>query len=218
MRIILVVVSMFVALTSFATSVPALASSMPVPTLCSKFSASRWFESANGEGYPLAALQVGAVQYSSPDGASSAISPWFDAIRDNDEGAWDESGLQPVAVETISDETRALVGTVVGREDATDVYEKAVLAVRVDSLFFTFIGWADYSSPLDSVVMVAKRTLGIEPLEFDPVPDIPYRRDALFHVLPRIEHLPDGMTWEEDWSTCSDSTVPPLLQGFATPH
>jgi hypothetical protein len=177
-------------------------SRLPPPVLCSQETASRWFDAVEGSGTLLAALQAGVVQYESADNASSAISPWFESVREFDEGSWGLEGLQPVVVETLADETRAMAGTIVALEDETISYEVAVLAVRVDDILHTFVGWADYSNPLDTILDVAKRTLGIEPLEFDPVPDIPYRTDGLFELLPRLEHLPGGMAWGSDWSNC----------------
>ena len=148
-------------------------------------------------------LEVRIGQFDSGEHASHAITPWFDQVRDPGAGyRYDLSRLAPVAVEQVADETRAMIGTAFYLEDESISREVAVLAVRDGRLLYTFVAWGQYSSPIDEVIDVSMRTLGLLAPEFPPVPDIPYETGPLWDLAPRIEHVPEGLSWREDYVPC----------------
>jgi hypothetical protein len=168
-----------------------------------KESVGRIFSPAGQDGSALGYLEAWAVQFETAENASSAIDLWFDQIREQDQdNTWDLSGIKPVGVEPLSDEVRALTGTVSYYEDDSITAEVAVLVVGDKNVLYTFMGWSDYSWVMDETVDVAKRTLGIDPLEFAPIPSVGYETGGLWDLLPRIEHMPEGLTWEEDFRPC----------------
>jgi hypothetical protein len=134
--------------------------------------------------------------------ASDAISPWFEQTRTAASSVYDTSALYPVAVETVADESRAVAGISYYLEDDDVSYEFAAVAVRDGETLYTFQVWGNTSSLVDVTIGIAKRVLGIEPLEFAPVPDVGYVEGGLFDLLPRIEHLHKGMTWDRDTYPC----------------
>lgn len=164
----------------------------------------RGFTTADGARYPLWSVQIRLAEFEDAESASAAITPWFGEVTSPaGSSTYDTSELYPVAVETIADETRAIAGMAVFREDDDYELHLAVLVVRDGTLLHVYAGWAERASPLDELVAIAERTLGLAPPEFDPVPDVGYSTGGLYDLMPRIEHLPQGMTWVWDYAPCA---------------
>lgn len=186
-------------------------------------SVARRFSAASNDTTGVLHLEVRIGEFDTEASASSAVAPWFEQLRAANNGyRFDLSQLAPVAVEKVADESRAMIGTAPFREDESITLEVAVLSVRDGESLYTYVAWGRYSTPLDEAVEVAERTLGLEPLEFEPVPDIPYKTGGLWDIAPRIEHVPDGLTWVEDYVPCigvfaSVSCQDPQATPAATP-
>lgn len=162
----------------------------------------RSFIAASDASTSWVALEVRVARFSNETSARNAISLWFEQLREVHYYAYDLAPLRPVAVDTVGDETRAMVGTATHFEEEEWSLEVAALVVRDGDTLFTFLSWHEYSSPLAESVEIARRTLGLEPLEFEPVPDVPYMEGGLWDLTPRIEHLPEGLTWRGDVYPC----------------
>ena len=162
----------------------------------------RDFRAASDGSTELFYLRVRVASFRTAEDASGAIPLWFEQQRTGDVFHYDVSEVSPIAITRLADETQALIGTVPFDEDPSITADVAFIAVREGRTLYLFDGWSSYGGVEDRVIDIAERTLGIEPLEFDPVPNVAYTSGAFWDALPRIEHLPAGMTWDGDFSPC----------------
>lgn len=119
--------------------------------------------------------------------------------------------MHPIPVEFIGDTTRAAIGLAVSL-DARIQWDAANLAIIEETLLYTFRIWSTQVDGLKELRDTAKRTLGLEPVAFAPVPGIPYETGGLWDLLPRIEHVPQGLSWAGDFSPCSRARSPYVIR------
>ncbi len=162
----------------------------------------RNFIVASDSTYELFYLTARVVSFDTPAEASEAIPLWLEQQQVGELTRYDLSALRPIAIERVADETQAIVGGAALKTDSDVTAEVAFIAVRDGNVLHLFEAWAQYSSPESTVLDIARRTLGTESLEYDPVPNIEYRTGGLWDSLPRTEHLPAGMTWDGDFVPC----------------
>lgn len=172
----------------------------PAPGLVD--AAGRTFFAWDGDRFPLRSLTAQVVEFEQDTQASAAISAWFEEMRDAASPGYDTSALTPVAIGTIADETQAMIGTAISRRDRTRTLEVAVVVIRDGNVLYTYDGWSEHEAPLDDVVGISRRVLGLDSLEASPDPEVPYTTGELFDRLPRIEHVPEGLSWSYDFSPC----------------
>jgi len=139
-------------------------------------SAGRRFESAGRSSSELVVLDAHVAAFDNYRLASAAIGLWLDESTTDAAGRWryDTTESRPIAIERVADETQALIGTAISKEDSTETFEVAFVVVREGGLLYLFIGWSAYTGVEDRILLIASRLLGLEPLEFDAVPGIPY--------------------------------------------
>lgn len=174
-------------------------------------SVSRTFVSVSTRPEALNAARASVAEYEFAEQASDALDHLVQEAA-NEMAQNDMSSIFPVAIGNLGDETMAFDGTISSEGRSVPV---AVLGVRQDSLVYVFSGLTFDASraPLEALVGVAERTLGLEDPEFESVPGIPYENGGLWDLLPRLEHMPGGMRWYADGvsEAASDvSQTPPV--------
>lgn len=160
----------------------------------------RDFVAASPELVGLVVVITRVAQFDTAAHAHDAIDQWFVDRTDAEDNALDFSGLSPVGVQPIQDETRALAGAVLD-EDGDD-FASALLAVRDESFLYTFETFRGTGSALDDATLIAKRLFGLEPQEVSAVPGADYRTGGLWDRLPRLEDLPQGFVLDDEIELC----------------
>ena len=101
----------------------------------------------------------------------------------------------------LGDYSYAAVGT---SEDGE--YDIAILTVWTGSRVFSLIGMGTQGDVLGSLTEIASKTLGEVPAGRAEVTDPEYRLDGVWGDLPRLEHLPAGFVFDQEWSMLGSAT------------
>lgn len=165
-------------------------------------SVARLFTTANSSQTNISSLEARVTEFENPEQAQGIASAWFDQIELTDYNDY-EFNLSPVAIDTVADSTRAAIGRASYAPDDDYWWDVTAIAVTSDALFYGFLMFSKYQDGIEVLLDVARRTLGLARPEFAEVPDIPYNTGGLWDLLPRIEHMPAGLTWNADWPPCT---------------
>jgi len=165
-------------------------------------SAARYFTPASSGDSGVIFVEARVAEFETAGQAIATIPLWLEQAERSPSDDRYTVEMFPVGVETIADASQLTKGNAVLITDDDYVYDIMALAVADDTLLFTFVVWSTYDVGESEIVGLAKRTLGISPLEYEPVLGVDYETGGLWDLLPRIEHMPQGLTWNNDNAPC----------------
>jgi len=160
-----------------------------------------FFTTVSDSGWGIFYVEARVAEFENSGHALGIVSEWFAQIEEFSHSNYTLQ-LSPVAVKRIADSSRMMMGKAVHVTDEDYTYDVMALAVTEGNVLYSFVVWSTYKVGENEIVGIAERTLGIEPLEYEPVPDVDYEVGGLWDLLPRIEHMPQGLTWDSDVAPC----------------
>lgn len=164
-------------------------------------SVARYFSSVSDNASGVVYVEVRIAEFESSDQALEVIPLWFDQIKRFPDDNYTVQ-ISPVGVEQIADSSQLMVGDAIYSGNDDYVFDIMALAVVEGNLLYSFVTWSTYSVGESAIVDMAKRTLGISDPEFPPIPGVGYETGGLWDQLPRIEDMPQGLTWNRDFAPC----------------
>ncbi len=84
----------------------------------------------------------------------------------------------------------------------------ATLAVGYGIYVYHFTALGRRSDPMSDIFFVADRLFNVPRSELSPVTDADYRTDGVWAQLPKLEHLPPGFVYGQEWWVVKESPQP----------
>jgi len=190
--------------TSQAAQIPASPEATPVygPVANGvQESVARYFSAVSDDASGVIYVEARIADFENTEQAEAAIPAWFQQVATQ---SYDRYTIEmsPVGVERVADGAQLMIGSATFKTDDDYVFNIMALAVNDGNLLYSFVMWSTYDVGESEIVELAQRTLGVSPLQYDPVPGIAYKTGGLWDALPRIEHMPQGLTWDSDIPPC----------------